>query len=347
MGMLAAQTGLHGRTAPELAADLGIDRKSGARAVLDPRHIADIATQIDLRPTFSSFDRATWDDPRYWNSEADREQRSQYFAIGNSINFRFWILRQNTAIPCVGTIEGEQLRGAMYMWRCLRRAWDNGTLPLLDASFLAELTREQFDRIFSDDDEVNPLAVGSADRIANLKDLGHQLLVSYDGQFLNVVKSSAGSLSRFAEASKAFRAFDDPLLKLTMVNAILHSGSGVYDFLDDPLPAMDYHLVRHALRQGMVRPSPMLAKKLRSGYLLHADEALELRRVTLSAFLSLTERTGVKGEVLDNKFWLNRANCTSTDPVCTDPSLAARCPFYGGCAEYVNYGLPLEITRYY
>ena len=345
--MPVAQTHLHGRTAPELAADMGIDRSSGAAATLDPSRIADIATQIGLRPEFFSFDPATWDDPHYWNSEASRQQRSQYFAIGNSINFRFWFLRENAVMPCVGTIGGEQLRGAMYMWRCLRRGWERGDFPLLDASFLARFTQEHFDCIFSDDNGVNPLKVGSADRIANLKDLGHQLLASYDGQFLNVVESSEGSLSRFAEESKTFRAFDDPLLKLTMVNAILHSGSGVYRFLDDPLPAMDYHLVRHALRQGMIRPSPTLAEKLRSANLLQAEEALELRRVALSAFLSLSECTGVKGDVLDNKFWLNRSNCTSADPVCTDPSLASRCPFYGGCAQYVDYGLPLEITRYY
>jgi hypothetical protein len=76
------------------------------------------------------------------------------------------------------------------------------------------------------------------------------LAESWDGRFYNVAEATDGSIVEFARLSADFRAFDDPILKLTMVNAIVHTGSGVYSFRDEPLPAIYYHLLRHALRQG-------------------------------------------------------------------------------------------------
>jgi hypothetical protein len=131
-----------------------------------------------------------------------------------------------------------------------------------------------------------------------------------------------------------------------MVNAIMHSGSDVYTFDDHPIPAIDYHLLRHALRQGMLRPCTQVARKLAEGRLLDAVEAQELRRLALVAFVHLSEQTGITGEVLDNKYWLNRRNCTDV-PVCLNEELAARCPFEEACARATHYALPLEHTRYY
>jgi hypothetical protein len=162
-----------------------------------------------------------------------------------------------------------------------------------------------------------------------------------------VIEASGGSLVEFATICRRFRAFDDPLYKLTMVNAILHSGSGVATFVDEPLPGIDYHLLKQALRQGMVRPSGALAAKLRAGNLLDARQGYELRRAALLAFVSLAAQTGLSGEVIDNKYWLNRVNCRDTDPVCLEPSVASQCPFFGACVEAIDFGLPLELTRYY
>jgi hypothetical protein len=81
--------------------------------------------------------------------------------------------------------------------------------------------------------------------------------------------------------------------------------------------------------------------------LLTAREAGELRRVALSAFVRLSELAGVSGEFLDNKYWLNRVNCTDREPVCLRKSEAERCPFLGACARATEFALPLELTWYY
>ena len=335
-----------GLTTSEVAAALEIDRSPSELVSADTRQLERIAVQIEGRPEFNNYSRASWDDDHFWNARDPGPRRSQFYAVGNAINFRFWDLKDGQMDPSRGVLDGEEYRGAMYMWRALRRELDQDD-TLLNAASLVALTRERFDSIFRDDLGANPLAPAADERVENLRDLGRQLMSRWDGAFFNVVSASHGSLVEFARLCGTFRAFDDPLYKLTMLTAILHSGSEIYVFDDEPLPAIDYHLLRHALRQGILRPTAPLSKKLRGEQLLAAEEALELRRVALNTFVGLSERTGLSGELLDNKFWLNRLNCTDVDPVCLDPATATKCPFFGACVQAVDFGRPLELTRYY
>ena len=335
-----------GLTTSELAAALAIDRSPSEMVSVDTRQLESIVVQIRGRSEFNHFSRASWDDDLFWNARDPAPRRSQFYAIGDAINFRFWKLSDGQMHPSWGVIDGREYHGAMYMWRALRRELDRND-TLLEAASLAGMTREQFDVIFRDDSGANPLEPAANERVANLRDLGRQLRLDGSGSFFNVVKASGGSLVEFARLCGSFRAFDDPLYKLTMLTAILHSGSEIYVFNDEPLPAIDYHLLRHVLRQGILRPTPALTKKLRGGQVLTIEEATELRRVALGAFVSISERTGLSGELLDNKFWLNRVNCTDDRPVCLDPATATKCPFFGACIRAVDFGRPLELTRYY
>jgi Potential Queuosine, Q, salvage protein family len=334
-----------GLTTTEVALALEIDRSPSQSVGIDYPRLESVAEHLMSRRDFVESTPATWDDTLFWNAEDSPEARSQMFAIGNSINFRFWQLVDDHMAPAGGTLDGIYFRGAMYMWRSLRRSLTR--LPVLDAGFLAELTDADFDALFTDDFGENPLAIARDERIRNLRDLGAELRKSWGGSFYNLVGASCGSLVSFARFSRTIRAFDDPLSKLTMVNAIMHSGSGVYTFADRPIPAIDYHLLRQALRQGLITPCPDLTEKLRGERLLEADEAYELRRTALSALLDVAELTGIDGEILDNRYWLNRTNCTDIDPVCTDPRKAERCPFVAVCAQETGFSLPLELTRYY
>lgn len=330
----------------ELADGLGIDRSASDLVAIDRRQLHRMADHIRTSLTGARYARARWDDPAFWNVEASNEERSQYFAIGNAINFRFWDLQGRQLVPAAGTIDGQHHRGAMYMWRCLRRAIATRDLDLLDAKVLANLSEAEFDVLFTDDAGVNPLAVARADRVANLRDLGARLLADWDGAFFNVAKASGGSLAAFARSSSSFRAFDDPVYKLTMVNAIVHLGSGVYEFDDEPLPAIDYHLLRQALRQGVLRPSSDLAQQLTTMAVLDHEDAQELRRVALVAFVEFAGNAEISGELLDNRYWMNRINCTDA-PVCLDPKTASVCPFLEACERAVAFALPIELTRYY
>ena len=332
---------------PELAHELGIDRSSGPLVEIDTDALKAIVDHICGSDHFRGYERYRWDDPKFWNPERPPAERSQYFAVGNAINFRFWRHADGEVVPAGGIIDGQRLTGAMYMWRCLRRALDDRRLPIFQATFLANLSEEQFDEVFADDTGANPLAVALEDRLANLRDLGHRLECDWGGKFYNLVEATQGSLIEFVRLSRDFRAFDDPLFKLTMVNTILHLGSGITEFDADPLPGIDYHLLKQLLRQGVLVPHRSIAQKLEQQLLLTQHEGYELRRTALNVFIEISAKTGLSGEILDNKWWWNRLKCGTHDPVCRNPQSARECPFLGACAQRTQLRMPLETTRYY
>jgi hypothetical protein len=331
----------------EIARQLGVDCSPSECVQLDESTLGSLADHLRTRSEFSKYERSKWDDPRFWNVDDTRERRSQYFTIGNAINFRFWTLLAGRTQAASGWIGEEKFVGSMYLWRSLRRCLDKGSYPVLSAKFLASLTIEEFNGIFSDDRGQNPLAIAAEDRIANLRDLGSKLNQNWQGQFFNLVKRTGGSLVAFVNMSTLFRAFDDPHFKLVMVNAILHSGSGIVDFDGEPLPGIDYHLLKQLLRHGILRPRVKLARQIETRQILSPKDGQELRRVALSAFVKLSELTGMSGELLDNKWWWNRLKCRDRDPVCLDPATATQCPFFGPCEQRTELQFPIEETRYY
>jgi len=339
---------LKARSSAELARVLGVECTHSDLVTIDDAALASLAAHIGKREDFANYTRSRWDDAKFWNVESPIEERSQYFTVGNSINFRFWTMAPGGIIePARGWRGEENFTGSMYLWRSLRLCLDQRKYPILDATFLASLTEGEFDGIFVDDRGVNPLSIAKEDRIANLRDLGTKLRSQWRGQFYNVVAASERSLATFAKLSARFRAFDDPVLKLTMVNAILHSGSSIATFDSDPLPGIDYHLLKQLLRQGVIRVQSEFATKIERRQLITSAESFELRRQALCVFIKLSELTGISGEVLDNKYWWNRSKCKDRDPVCLRPETAHECPFYGPCERRIELSFPVEETRYY
>ena len=332
---------------PELAQRLGVDCSPSELAEIDEVALGRLVDHIRGLPQFFHYSRYAWDNPKYWYPEGSPAERSQYLTIGNAINFRFWRLDDGRLVPATGVVEGERLTGSMYLWRCLRRCLEEGRYPFFEASFLAALDEKQFDGLFADDSGANPLAVAREERIANLRDLGNKLERHWDGQFYNVIEAASRSLVKFVQLSAGFRAFDDPLFKLTMVNAILHLGSGIVVFDADPLPGIDYHLLKQLLRHGVLVPAEKVASKLTGKKILSTIEGHELRRLALVAFVEISSRTGISGGILDNKWWSNREQCRTEAPTCLDSALASRCPFLESCGQLTEFGLPLEESRYY
>jgi hypothetical protein len=228
----------------------------------------------------------------------------------------------------------------MYMWRRLRLALQRGELTL-DARDLAGIDEGTFRTALQDDVGFMPLSEGLSDRIENIRNLGARLEQMWEGSFANVVDAADGSLDRFTALSSGFRAFDDPVQKLTMLNAIMLQGSGLATFDRDPLPAVDYHLVKQAARQGLIHLNDPLKTKLREGQLLSRDESDVLRMGVRDALVEVAECSGVSTAVLDNIYWLNRRVCADVGPDCNS------CQLRGACAKKVEFGLPLEETRYY
>ena len=334
-------------SASELSKSLKIDFSPSQIINFDIRKIDELSKQIESRTDFSEYQREKWNNPLFWNRKDSIKNRSQYFTIGNSINFRYWQKSRNGIIPLRGKKRGEEFGGALYMWRCLQICLEEELFPILDASFLANITKEQFNKIFSTDLGENLLSVAIDNRIRNLQNLGSRLLAKWEGAFFNLVVASANSPTKFCQLSREFIAFNDPLYKLTMVNTIFHVGSGIVAFDADPLPGIDYQLMKQLLRIGILLPNHELKSKLTSQKILSKKESYEIRRMALHAFVILSENTAISGEILDNKFWWNRRKCLDINPVCVNPETASECPFFGTCNQRLEFTIPLEVTRYY
>lgn len=307
--------------------------------------VAAIAALLRRRFGDSMPRPAAWDNPVFWNADASWADRCQFLAVGNAMNFRFWDLAGGQMVPSAGSIGGESFRGSMYLWRRLRVGTDREEFEL-NAGWLSRLTEESLARALEDDDGVCPLTPGLADRAENLRDLGTRLLDNWGGEFVNVVDAAGGSLSRFAELSASFRAFDDPVRKLTMVNAIMLTGSGLAHFDQEPLPGIDYHLIKQAVRQGLVKPIGETREKLRSRQFLNPTESLALRQAILTALLRVAEASRASTAVIDNIYWGNGRICDDRKPACKVAG-GPMCPFEEACPQLVEFGSPLELTRYY
>jgi hypothetical protein len=308
--------------------------------VVNDGQVTAVGRSIQLYLHEHSPTPAKWNDPHYWNVGDSDDVRRQFLAVGNAINFRFWDQVDGVVVPSVGMVDGELLRGSMYMWRRLRRAVERGELSL-DAHDIAVLEERAFGQAFADDEGGLPLRPGLEERVANLRDLGAGLRDHWQGQFGNVIRAADGSLERFAELSACFRSFDDPVRKLTMVNAIMLAGSGLAEFDQAPLPGVDYHLIKQALRQGLVTPAPGVAEKLVAREFLDPEESHTLRAAILTALIEVAGRSDVSTAVLDNIYWANRRICGDEQWLCD------ACPFNEACAKRIEFGLPLELTRYY
>jgi len=283
-----------------------------------------------------------WRDDKYWLNDFEGPSKvSQFFAVGNALNFRFWSINEKGEyIYCQGKKGGSFERGALYMWRSLKICYDNDIFPILKAEKIAKITLDEMKRIFQTD-EGNNIMPALQERLLNLKDLGYKLFEYWNGEFYNLVQKTEGSLFNFIQFSRQFRAFDDPLCKMAMVNAIMHQRRGIIKFDTTLFPAIDYQLLKQQMRIGILILKEKISKKIKRGKLLEGSEARELRNAGLKAFMYMMEKTSLPGDLIDNIWWRNRKVCRTKNPFCK------KCLFYDVCQKRTDYGIPLEITRYY
>jgi hypothetical protein len=124
------------------------------------------------------------------------------------------------------------------------------------------------------------------------------------------------------------------------------TGSGLATFDRDAGIAVDYQLVKQAVRQGIVRLDESMAGKLESGAFLTRTESDRLRVAVLEGLTAVATEARMSTAVLDNLYWSNRINCSNEDPACESCD-DRECPFEDVCLKLTHLGMPLEITRYY
>ena len=236
-----------------------------------------------------------WIDNNFWlNPLKGPEINSQYFTIGNSINFKFWEFIDSGIQQVTGKKGNIECKGSSYMWRCLKVCIENNNYEILDASFLSQIDIKDMQNIFKTDDYKNVMT-HLEERWLNWRDLGKKLLEKYNKNYYNLILKSENNIETFIKLSKEFRAFDDPLCKMTMVNAILHQGRNIVNFGENIFPGIDYHLVTQVLRIGLLVLDETLKYKIENKNLLDKTESLALRKATLKCLMFIANKLKISG----------------------------------------------------
>jgi len=225
-----------------------------------------------------------------------------------------------------GTLDGTWYRGWDYMVHAARRALrvapDGFT-----AAHLVHTTGDSLCSLFADDGVAEHSTLDRIpERVAQWRATAQLLLARYAGDVMNLyaaadqrLRGAGGILARLAE----FEAYSDPVEKKSFLFIMFAQRSGAWAVADvEHLKvAIDYHVMRVALRSGMVRVADAaLAQRLKARSPVSADEDNALREAVRPACDLLVQHAGQSVFDVDNTLWMMGRNCCFYDyePICGD-----------------------------
>jgi hypothetical protein len=255
-----------------------------------------------------------------------------------------------------GTIDGRWVRGWDYLVRSARR-----TMRADAGWFMAErlvgVTGERLQSVFSDDGVAEHTTLDRIDeRVALWQDASRLLLRRYDGDVMALyeqahhrLRGTEGILARLAEC----QAYSDPVEKKSFLFIMFASRCGAWavEDLENLRVAIDYHIMRVALRSGMVSVEASdLQRRLKARASVSPAEDNSIREAVREACELLVRYSGRSVFDIDNILWSLGRNCCFYDyePICGEHRCWRQaqctliravtydcpgvCPFDGACA---------------
>jgi hypothetical protein len=210
-------------------------------------------------------------------------------------------------------LDGRELSGADAFFTLARRRVEREP-EFFTAARLQGVTPADLDAVFSAGDVC---LRRNDERAAVLRDAASRLLRDFAGDSANLLAATGGRLrhasgSGLMDRLEAFAGYADPHFKKGFVLVKTLEGLGAWRAEDREhlfIP-VDYHLLRVALRAGMVEVEPALAEALRRKE--PAGEQLDaaLRGAVKTAYKQVEQASGIDIFTLDELFWtLGRSCC--------------------------------------
>lgn len=232
-----------------------------------------------------------------------------------------------------GTIAGRWVRGWDYMVRAAWRAV--GRLPgaaapdpdLFGADRLAEIGEDDFRALFSDDGRPEHSTFDRVpERVAQWRDAASVLRAHYGGDVMALYEAAGRRLrgpGGILERLAACQAYSDPVEKKSFLFVMFAQRSGAWEVADPQRieVAIDYHIMRIALRSGMVRVTDAaLAERLRGRQTVAAEEDNAVRLAVRGACRLLIDHSRHDVFAIDNTLWMIGRNCCfyAYEPICGD-----------------------------
>jgi len=225
-----------------------------------------------------------------------------------------------------GYIDGKWLRGGDYLLAACRRRFDFDR-DFFTANRMKSILANELKALLSDDGAPDHSTIDRvAERVGLLRDCARVLLKRFDGDIMTVYNLSEGYLIRrdgkgLLNLLKNFRAYSDPVEKKSFLLLLYLNESGIWKIgdLQNLKIAIDYHIMRIALRAGIVNlVNNALASRLQRRKSVKQSEDNEVRKAVREACSLLSKYSSHSPFEIDTMLWnMGRSCCFyEHDPIC-------------------------------
>ncbi len=273
-----------------------------------------------------------------------------FFFAATLQQFSFWTATQGRYDrPLIATIDGEKLKGSDYLWRAFLRALDSDP-GFFSPQRQAELGLQELARLFRADDGSDPMPAMDL-HLAQARQYGRDMLALglTPGALLQKAQALPRPLAAFVRMLDHVGGYkEDPLRKKTMLLAMILNQRPEAYLTFGPnerlTPVIDYHLMRAALRIGLIDVvDGGLHQGLVDRQLLSPGDEWAVRSVAFRAIEQAAALSGRDSGAVDGWIFYNSRNrCPEmTEPECE------RCPLDPLCAHRKELFQPVIRTTYY
>lgn len=312
---------------PPLPPEMPLDR----RVVVNPSKVSSISDLIAALPEVTPFDFTGPDLPAIGHPAA-----LDTFFAATLQQFGFWTeVAGKYSHPLIATIDGEQRKGAFYLFRAYLRCLEDAP-ELLTPARQADLTKADMLALLRADDGSDPVPVLEL-HLAQAQQYGRDMLALglTPQTLLDQVNASSAPLQVFFQMLDHIGGYkEDPLRKKAGLLAIIlqQRPEGFLSFSADEevTPVIDYHLMRSCLRTGLIDVmDETLSGNLVSRKLLPPEDEWAVRYAAYTAVEQVVAKSGKSTGAVDWFFFNARTRCPEmTEPLCDlceiDPVCAHR-----------------------
>ena len=278
-----------------------------------------------------------------------------YFFLGVLQDYGFWLDHHDgykSPFYATLTTHGKPHKGSDALWKCLKKAFDRDP-DAFTPERLAEMKIEDFSELFAS--ELGPVAFPRMEERFKLARKYAQFLLYWhtspeiiveDAECVRINLKDASALYFFLEHMKAIPGFgQDPLMKKAQLLAMALANRPE-KFLDisprdtNWKPMLDYHLMRVALRLGIVVVDGGAEFWLWKRKWVKPEIEAEIREMCFTAIRRIRELSGVTNDKIDIVFWMARKYCPEmTEPEC------GKCHFEPVCGKHTELFQPVGLPR--
>jgi hypothetical protein len=313
------------------------------RVIVNDEQVARIAALIADFADIAAFPFTDPDLP-----PIDHPAALDYFFATSLQQFGFWTANNGRyERPLIAAIDGEQRKGAFYLFRAYLRWLENDPERLSPAG-QAALTKQDLQNLLRADDNTAPMPALDL-HLSMAQKYGRDMLaLGWSAQSLltrvNATDSPLWSLLQHLDHIGGYK--EDPLRKKASLLAIIlqqRPEKFLRDDKTDAPPIVDYHIMRSCLRSGLIDVrDKQLSNKLIGRELLSEAEEWAVRMAAHSAIEKLVAQSGKSMGAVDWFFFQARKRC----PEMTEP-LCGQCAVDPACSHRKTLFQPVRRSSFY